>query len=318
MSGNYKTVTMSENDSVTIDIDDNVFYMTMRSIDWQSPPSTGGVILIETLDSLGNWYLISSGVINLSSSVKQINPTHSGELITKIRITSVGLDVDSRFSLSFITRYDSPTTNRTVIPSADGNARLGVQGLDYRDDLVGRGYGFYATWEHSDEVGGDPVPAGGKRYSEFTSPSDSYFALSFRKVITNKERVFYRVYTDYPAVTLGAPIRIGNLKAGSNTFTGSSFNFVNETVIDLSGATRVTNVPVFGATRVTNVPVFGVVNAGNRANGSLDADTVFRLIPPNTSFLLEFDNQSVEASYAQVELVWAEIPENLIIDGGLG
>lgn len=307
MSGNYKTVTMSENDSVTIDIDDNVFYMTMRGINWQSSPSTGGVILIETLDSLGNWYLISSGVINLSSSVKQINPTHSGELITKIRITSVGLDANSRFSLSFITRYDSPTTNRMVIPSSDGNARLGVQGLDYRDDLVGRGYGFYSTWEHSDEVGGTPVPAGGKRYAEFTSPPNKYFALSFREVITNKERMFYRVYTGYPAVTLGASIRIGNLKAGSAVTSGSSFNFVNETVIDLSGATR-----------VTNVPVFGEVNAGNRATGSLDADTVFRLVPPNASFLLEFNNESAEAAYAQVELVWAEIPENLIIDGGLG
>ncbi|MEC9061554.1 MAG: hypothetical protein VYC55_08110, partial [Pseudomonadota bacterium] len=110
--------------------------------------------------------------------------------------------------------------------------------------------------------------------------------------------------TNYPAVTLGASIRIGNLKAGSGVVTGSQFNFVNETAIDLSGATR-----------VTNVPVFGEVNAGNRSKGSLDADTVFRLIPPNTSFLLEFDNQSASGTYAQVELVWAEIPQELILDG---
>lgn len=306
MSGNYKTVTMSENDSVIIDIDDNVFYMTMRSIEWQSTPSSSGAILIETLDSLGKWHLVSAGAIDLSKDLRQPNPTHSGELITRIRITSLGLDVGSRFSLSLITRYDSPITNRMAVPSADGGVGITTQGLDYRDDLVGRGYGFYSTWEHSDEVGGDPVPAGAKRYAEFTSPSNSYFALSFREVITNKERVFYRVYTNYPAVTLGASIRIGNLKAGSSITAGSSFNFVNETVIDLSGATRVTNVPVFGA-----------VNAGNRATGSLDADTVFRLIPPNTSFLLEFDNQSTSDTYAQVELVWAEIPSNLILDGGL-
>lgn len=187
----------------------------------------------------------------------------------------------------------------------EGLRRLKTQSLSYRDELTSLGFGFYATWEHSDEVGGSPVPAGGKRYAQFTSPPDKYFALSFREVITNKERIFYRVYTGYPAVTLGAPIRIGNLKAGSAVVTGSAFNFVNETTIDLSGATR-----------VTNVPVFGEVNAGNRATGSLDADTVFRLIPPNTSFLLEFNNESNEASYAQVELVWAEIPQELILDGG--
>ena len=306
MSGNYKTITMSENDSVIIDVDDNVFYMTLRNIEWVSAQSSSGIILIETLDSLGEWHLISSGAIDLSSQLRQPNPTHSGELIKKVRITSVNLDAGSLFSVSFITRYDAPTTNRMAIPSANGGVRIGAQCLDYRDDLVGRGYGFYATWEHSDEVGGDPVPSDGKRYAQFISPSDKYFALSFREVITNKERFFYRVYTNYPTVTLGASIRIGNLKAGSSVVTESSFDFVNETVIDLSGATR-----------VTNVPVFGEVNAGNRSKGSLDADTVFRLIPPNTPFLLEFDNQSASETYAQVELVWAEIPKNLIIDGGL-
>lgn len=186
----------------------------------------------------------------------------------------------------------------------EGLRRIKTQSLDYRDELTALGFGFYSTWEHSDETGGDPVPSGEKRYAQFVSPSDRYFALSFREVITNKERFFYRVYTNYPSVTLGAPIRIGNLKAGSGVITGSQFNFVSETVIDLSGATR-----------VTNVPVFGEVNAGNRSKGSLDADTVFRLIPPSTPFLLEFDNQSGSDIYAQVELVWAEIPQDLILDG---
>lgn len=183
-------------------------------------------------------------------------------------------------------------------------ARLKTQSLNYRDELTALGFGFYATWEQSDEIGGTPVPTGGKRYAEFTSPSDKYFALSFREVVTNKERVFYRVYTGYPAVTTGAAIRIGNLKPNSGVVTGSTFELVNETTIDLSGATRVTNVPLFGA-----------VGSGNRASGSLDADTVFRLIPPNTPFLLELDNQSAQDCYAQVELVWAEIPQELILDG---
>lgn len=186
-------------------------------------------------------------------------------------------------------------------------SRILNQALDYRDDLIARGYGFYSTWEHSDEVGGNPVPAGAKRYAEFTTPPDRYFALSFREVVVNKERVFYRVYTNYPTVTAGAPIRIGNLKAGSERVTGSTFNFINETTIDLSSATR-----------VTNVPLFGDVNAGNRASGSLDADTIFRFVPPATSFLLEINNQSVDSCYAQVELVWAEISAAAVVDGGLG
>lgn len=182
--------------------------------------------------------------------------------------------------------------------------RLRTQSLNYRDELTSLGFGFYANWEQSDEAGDEPVPDGGKRYAEFTSPSDKYFALSFREVVTNKERVFYRVYTGYGATTAGESIRIGKLKSDSAIVTGSAFS-------------KVTNQPdLTSATRVTNIPVFGAVGTGNRASGSLYADTVFRMIPPNTSFLLELDNQSGDDCYAMVELVWAEIPQELILDGG--
>jgi hypothetical protein len=180
----------------------------------------------------------------------------------------------------------------------EGLRRLKTQTLNYRDDLISRGYGFYLFHEAT-------IPTATKRYLEFTTPSDRYFALNFRQITTDKERLFYRVYTNYSGVTASTSVRIGNLKPGSSVVGGSTYTEATGTP-DLSSAIA-----------VTILPIFGQVNAGNRASGSLLGDSVFRLIPPDTSFLIELDNQSADAIYVNTELVWAEIPQSLIIDGGL-
>lgn len=95
----------------------------------------------------------------------------------------------------------------------------------------------------------------------------------------NKECLFYCVYINYFVVMFGVLICIGNLKVGFVVIIGSSFNFVNEMVIDLSGVIC-----------VINVFIFGEVNVGNRVKGLLDVDIVFRLILFNMLFLFEFDN----------------------------
>lgn len=175
--------------------------------------------------------------------------------------------------------------------------RLAVQSLQYRDDAVARGTGYYTYWENT------AVPAlTGKSYAKFVTPADRFVGLLFREVTTDRERVFYRVYTGFTNATTGAPIRIGNLRAGSANVSTSQFNVVTSTP-NLAGTTVVTTLPIFGA-----------VNAGNRASGSLVSNNVFRLIPPNTEFLLEIDNQSAEATYVLVELNFLELPTIVVPD----
>ena len=175
--------------------------------------------------------------------------------------------------------------------------RLAVQALQYRDDAVARGTGYYTYWENT------AVPAlTGKAYAKFVTPADRFVGILFREVTTDHERVFYRVYTGFNNATAGDTIRIGNLRAGSANVSTSQFNVVTSTP-NLAGATVVTTLPIFGA-----------VNAGNRASGGLVSNNVFRLIPPNTEFLLEIDNQSAEATYVLVELNFLELPSIVVPD----
>lgn len=137
------------------------------------------------------------------------------------------------------------------------------------------------------------APAG-KLYAEFTTPADKWVELTYREVTKDQERFFYRVYTGYGAVTLDADVRIGNLKAGS----------------DASGSTLklVTNAPsLVGATAVTILPVFGTATAGGRASGGLTTNAIARVIPPNTKFLIEFDNQSAAPGLRQAVATGSQI-----------
>lgn len=194
-------------------------------------------------------------------------------------------------------RIKAEINPRTII---QGNTldRIAVQALQYRDDAVARGTAFYSYWETPS------IPADGKVYAKFICPPDRFVGVLFREVTTDKERLFYRVYTGFSNATAGADIRRGNLRATSINSSTSQLNVV-------------TTVPVLtGATTVTILPLFGSVGSGNRASGSLVSNNVFRLLPPNSEFLIELENQSAEAAYVLVELNWLELP-NIVIPAEL-
>lgn len=168
--------------------------------------------------------------------------------------------------------------------------RIAVQALQYRDEAVARSTAFYSYWEIP------TLAAGTKTYAKFVAPADRYVGILFREITTDKERVFYRVYTGFSNATTGAAIRIGNLRAASANVSTSQYNLVT-TVPDLTGSTT-----------VTIVPLFGTEGAGNRASGSLTSNNVFRLLPPSAEFLVEVDNQSSAARYTLVEFNFLELP----------
>jgi hypothetical protein len=65
---------------------------------------------------------------------------------------------------------------------------------------------------------------------------------------------------------------------------------------------------------VTNIPVIGSVGSGNRATGDVSADSTYRLLAENTSFLLEFTNESAADIFTFLRLIWGELPASEVRD----
>lgn len=191
-------------------------------------------------------------------------------------------------------KYLQTKTNKAIIEGNNLN-RLATQSLDYRDDIIAQGLAFYVDYEQLS------IASGAKTYAQVTTPSDKYVALIDRELITDQERLFYKVYTSYDPVTLGVSIPIGNLRSDSAFTTGTTVNVCSTPAsIDTSSI-------------ISNVPVFGAVGAGNRASGGISADALFRLVAPNTTVLYEWENQSNDPIYCKTMLAWFELPESAIM-----
>lgn len=185
--------------------------------------------------------------------------------------------------------------NPRLILKGNNFDRLGVQSLDYRDDTISRGFAQYLDYEQLS------IDVGAKTYVEVTTPVGFYIALIDREVLTDKERLFYKVYTDYSAVTTGTQLNIGNLRSNSAFPSGT-------TAFECSAPTTINQDSL-----ISNVPVFGSTTSGNRSSGGISGDSLFRLIAPNTKLLFEWENQSNQSIYCKTMLAWLELPESVII-----
>lgn len=185
--------------------------------------------------------------------------------------------------------------NPRLIAQGNNLDRLYVQNLDYRDDIIARGLGFFVDYHQT------AVPANSKTYAQLTTPSDFYMAIIDREIITDKERAFYRVYGDYSAVTETTPIQISNLRTNSPFTTGATaFKCTTPTTINQ-------------ASIISNVPIFGAPGSGNRSSGGINASGLFRLIEPDTTILFEWENATNSAMYIETQIAWFELPESAII-----
>lgn len=173
--------------------------------------------------------------------------------------------------------------------------RVASQSLDYRDDVISRGFAQYLDYEQLS------IGVGAKTYVEVTTPAGFYIAIIDREILTDKERLFYKVYTDYSAVTPATQLSIGNLRSNSAFPSGA-------TAFECSAPTTINQDSL-----ISNVPVFGSTTSGNRASGGISGDSLFRLIAPNTKLLFEWENQSSQAIYCKTMLAWLELPESVII-----
>lgn len=174
--------------------------------------------------------------------------------------------------------------------------RFAVQNLDYRDDTIARGMGYYVDYTQT------ALAANSKTYGIVTTPSDKYLALINRELVTDKERAFYRVYPTFGSVTTGNAITIRNLRTDSTINTGTTI-FECTVAVEPDPADSSFNVPIFGAGGGGPVSASGGIQAGG----------AFRLIQPNSQILIEWENATSETMYFHTVLEWLEIDENAIL-----
>lgn len=194
------------------------------------------------------------------------------------------------------TQYDLITPSRYGGRSIlYGNTidRLATQALNYRDDAISRGLGYYAYHTES-------IAAGAKAHLRFQCPPDKYVVLLGRDIIMNKEALIYRTFSAYTGGTIGGSIPIKNLRNDTAYPSTSAVNDITTPTPTLSS-------------EVTYLPLYGSVGSGNRVTGSTDSSDTFRLLAPNSVFLIELENTSTSTNSVFVQFTWFELSQQVIL-----
>lgn len=171
--------------------------------------------------------------------------------------------------------------------------RVATQALNYRDDAISRGLGYYAY--HT-----EAIASGAKSYFRFQCPSDKYVVLLGRDITMNKEALIYRTYSAYSGGTIGAAMPIKNLRNDTAYPSTSAINHI------------ATPTPT-PASEVTYLPLYGSVGSGNRVSGSTDTSDTFRLLAPNSVFLIEIENTSTSTNSVFFQFTWFELSSQVIL-----
>lgn len=173
--------------------------------------------------------------------------------------------------------------------------RIASQALDYRDDAVARGLGYYA-------YNNQAIPASSKTYARFVVPADKYVVLVAREIITDEIKLYYRTYTVWTGGVVGASIPVRALRNDTIYPPSSTINLITGAPTPTPG------------TDVTNFPIYGGSGVGGRVAGSTEYADTFRLLAPNSTFLIEWENAS-GSSVMNVftQYTWFELSPQVII-----
>lgn len=129
-----------------------------------------------------------------------------------------------------------------------------------------------------------------------------WLVIFHREMITNREAMFYRSYTSFSGGALGDALPTRPLRLDSTISTDLAVN-----VYDAA--------PTFDPVSLyIEDPLFGSELTGNRTSGSSSVETDYRVIPPNTEFLIEIENAAAATAYVQVSLKFAEVSGEYLPD----
>lgn len=173
--------------------------------------------------------------------------------------------------------------------------------MPFNEHMLLSGTQFEAVWILP------TVVDGGKAYLRVVTSPTKYTILNNRQLYTDQEKCFYRVYGVFTGGATIAAIPIVNSRDDSTVASDQTIHtFSAPATIDPASLGVI--IPLFG------VPGQGVSPS---AAGRTLADSAIRIVKPNTTLLLEFENASVNDTYFQLDLKWAELsPEAmpLILD----
>lgn len=179
-----------------------------------------------------------------------------------------------------------------------GTRRMQTQNLDFRDLIVSRGHTFVSEFEFT-------IPTSQSNFLYFKNNTTDYIAVLNRKITTNRERLDYTVYGDFSlSGNSTGDVRTRNLKGDSQV--GQPFDFETYNANQVSGLGNILTVePIFGAEG-------GFFSS---SNGIISGDATYRLLPPESEFVVELANGSSTAIDGQLAYVFALVPAAIIFDG---
>lgn len=135
--------------------------------------------------------------------------------------------------------FDGMSVGGALPPSVfSRGGRLSTESLSAAKQIILDGLGWYFEWVNP------TIPAGGKVFCEVTVPPDYYMLLESREIITDRERVFYRLYPSdaYTNFTPTSGVSARNLRNDA-TLVFPNIGRLTSTVPNISGA-AILNVPV--------------------------------------------------------------------------
>lgn len=139
-----------------------------------------------------------------------------------------------------------------------------------------------------------------KRYLKITTHPTKFTLVNFREVRMDQARAYYRQYLGSSGGTVSRTITPVNMRGDSPVSSGMT--------------AQVVTTPVLG-TAFSSIPLWGSEGVGNRPQaGGLSTTGQFRVIPPNTIILLEFENQSTNAAAWYAYFKFYEISANAMLE----
>lgn len=147
----------------------------------------------------------------------------------------------------------------------------------------------------------EAVAAAGKVYLKITTAPNKFTLVNFREIRFDQVRGFYRQYRTFSGGTVTRTITPVKMRGDSPVNSGATIQVVTSPTVNTADA--------FSA-----IPLWGSEGVGNRPQGGgLSQQGAFRVIPPNTQILIEFENNSTNPAAWYAYFKQFEISANTLL-----
>lgn len=145
------------------------------------------------------------------------------------------------------------------------------------------------------------VPSGGKVYLRVTSPVNKYTLVNFREVRHDQTKGFYRQYKIFSGGTVTRTITPVKMRADAAENSAAVIQVLTGPTVNVSNA-------------FSSIPLWGAEGVGNRPQGGgLSQQGAFRVIPPGSIILLEFENNSTNSAQWYAYFKQFELSESAML-----